>query len=602
MTIRLLPSNLVNRIAAGEVIERPAAVVKELVENAIDAGASQVDVTLHQGGRNLILIRDNGIGMDKEELVLAVERHATSKLPDDDLFHIFSLGFRGEALPSIGSVSRMTVTSRKQGWDEAWSLEINGGDKGEPRPASLNTGTHIAVRDIFFTTPARLKFLKTEHTEVSHAVDMLQRLAMAYPSIAFSLTTEKKEILHYPVAQGDMLDARMARLKAVLGKEFSENALPVLAERDGMVLSGYISLPTYNRGKSTEQFLFVNNRPVKDKLLLGAVRGAYQDFLAHGRYPVVALFLEVDPVEVDVNVHPAKAEVRFRDSNAVRGLIVGTLKHALKEAGHRASTTVAATALKAFASPAMAWPSHPATKQQEYLAENPSSNFTYPSFVRPVADVALLDAPSVKAFVHEPDPQPVAHSYPLGMARCQVHETYIIAQTEESIVIVDQHAAHERLVYEKMKQATDKTGVRRQRLLIPEIVELPAVEVERILNRKAILETLGVVVEGFGEEAVVVREIPALLGNPDVKTLIHDLVDDLAEYGENLSVQGAIEHVAGTMACHGSIRAGRRLSIEEMNALLRDMEATPHSGQCNHGRPTYVELKLKDIEKLFGRR
>lgn len=595
-TIRLLPSKLINRIAAGEVIERPAAAVKELVENAIDAGSTQIDVTLHQGGRNLILICDNGKGMSKEELALAIERHATSKLPSDDLFHIMSLGFRGEALPSIGSVSRMTITTRLKGSTEAWSLEVTGGDKGEIRPASLNPGTQITVRDLFFTTPARLKFLKTEHTETAHAVDMLERLAMAYPAIAFSLTTEKKELLRFPAQQGDLLDARIGRLSAILGKEFAQNAVPIYAERDSMVLSGHISLPTYNRGQSTAQFLFVNNRPVKDKLLLGAVRGAYQDFLAHGRYPVVALFLELDPEEVDVNVHPTKAEVRFRDSNAVRGLIVGTLKHALKEAGHRASTTVATHALSAFTTP-----SYPNYQSSRFLAEPPSPGFTYPSFIAQES-VTLLDAPSVKAFVQEAVQAPITTTYPLGMARCQLHETYVVSQTEQSIIIVDQHAAHERLVYEKMKQALAKTGIKRQRLLIPEIVELPAVEAERVLGRKEALETLGVTVDAFGEEAVVVREIPALLGHTNVKALIHDLVDDLAEYGENLSIQGAVEHVCGTMACHGSVRAGRRLTLEEMNALLREMEATPHSGQCNHGRPTYVELQLKDVEKLFGRR
>ncbi len=589
--LRLLSPVTVNRIAAGEVIERPASAVKELVENAIDAGATQVDVTLWQGGRNLIRVSDNGCGMTAEELSMAVERHVTSKLPDDDLTMIRQLGFRGEALPSIGSVSRMAITSRPAGTESAWKIEVIGGEKAQAEPASFNQGTAIEVRDLFFATPARLKFLKSERAELGYVSDTLKRLAMANPGIGFSLKTEAKEVLRY---QADMLGSHLARLSAIMGKEFSENAVAIDAEREGIRLTGYASLPTFNRATSTEQYLFVNNRPVKDRLLLGAIRGAYQDFLARDRHPVLALFIDIDPQDVDVNVHPAKAEVRFKDSGIVRGLIVGALKHALSEAGHRASTTISIAALSAFVPEQrpLSYAYQPATQPMSRHMAEISHTFQQP-----------LAIPSVRSFE-----APVEHvmtqpaSYPLGLARCQLHETYIVAQTDDSIVIVDQHAAHERLVYERMKNALEASGMARQRLLIPEVVELDPADAERLLKHGEKLEKLGLAVESFGEGAVVVRETPAMLGEVDAAQLVRDLVDDIIEHGETISLDEALEHVAETMACHGSVRAGRRLTIDEMNALLREMEATPYSGQCNHGRPTYVELKLQDVEKLFGRR
>lgn len=588
--LRLLSPVIINRIAAGEVIERPASAVKELVENAIDAGATQIEVTLWQGGRNLIRVSDNGCGMSADELSLAVERHATSKLPDDDLTMIRQLGFRGEALPSIGSVSRMSITSRPANADAAWKIEVIGGEKSAPEPASFNQGTAIEVRDLFFATPARLKFLKTERAEQGHVSDTLKRLAMANPAVGFSLRTEVKEVLRY---QADMLGSHLVRLSAIMGKEFGDNAVAIDAEREGIRLTGYASLPTFNRATSTEQYLFVNNRPVKDRLLLGAIRGAYQDFLARDRHPVLALFIDIDPQDVDVNVHPAKAEVRFKDSGIVRGLIVGALKHALSAAGHRASTTVSAAALGAFIPEQrpLSYAYQPSAQPLSHHMADISRTFQQP-----------LAMPSMRVFEASQEPVVAQSEYPLGLARCQLHETYIVAQTQDSIVIVDQHAAHERLVYERMKQALEAKGMARQRLLIPEVVELEPADAERLLKHSEKLEKLGLSIEGFGEGAVVVRETPAMLGEVDAAQLVRDLVDDIIEHGETISLDEALEHVAETMACHGSVRAGRRLTIDEMNALLREMEATPYSGQCNHGRPTYVELKLQDVEKLFGRR
>ena len=606
MTIRLLPPTTVNRIAAGEVVERPASAVKELVENSIDAGARRIDVIIRDGGRTYLSVADDGGGMTADELDLAVERHATSKLAGDDLQQINTLGFRGEALPSIGSGSRMSGTSRATGndgtggADSAWQITLEGGAKSEPVPAARPPGTTVEVRDLFFATPARLKFLKAESTERSHALDAVKRLAMAHPEIAFSLGDGNRSLLNLAAAQGDLLTSRLDRVDAIMGNAFAENALPVEAEREGIRLTGHIGLPTLNRGNAALQFLIVNGRPVRDKLLFGAVRGAYRDFLAHDRHPLLALFLEIPAYQVDINVHPAKTEVRFRDPGLVRGLIVSALKHALAEAGHRASTSVGAEAMGAF--------------RARQHAGAPAGNFGRRQYGRPPPSglseenvpyhvpLSGLDAPPSARQETKFTPVDGDTDWPLGVARAQVHETYIVAQTEDGIVIIDQHAAHERLVYEDMKAAIENAGVKRQGLLIPEVVELSEAEAERVVAHAEALAELGLTVEAFGPGAVVVRETPALLGEVDAGGLIRDLADDLAELGEALSLKDKLADISATMACHGSVRAGRRLNSGEMNALLRRMEVTPHAGQCNHGRPTYVELKLADIEKLFGRR
>lgn len=608
MRIRRLSENTINRIAAGEVIERPASAVRELVENAIDAQARTIQVTMIRGGRELISVSDDGFGMDRDELELSVERHATSKLHEDDLSRIESLGFRGEALPSIASVSRMTLTSRAQGSDQAWKIHIEGGHKHAPEPAGLDRGSRVEVRDLFFATPARLKFLKTERTELNHALDVIKRLAMANPEIGFSLYNGDKKIFQVSGGERDFLDNRIRRLGAVLGAEFTENALVIDAEREGVRLSGYAGLPTYSRGNAQHQYLFVNDRPVKDRLLGGAVRGAYMDYLARDRHPVLALFLDVDADMVDVNVHPAKAEVRFRESGVVRGLIVSALRRALSDAGHRASTTVSDAALQSFSREGE--PSQVSFHSGAYHSGarrpfspiNPSRGLAEQgqAFQQPFGETTPGFSPPMGR--HESAVEEDTSQYPLGAARGQLHETYIIAQTDDGIVIVDQHAAHERLVYERMKKHMAENGVPRQILLLPEVVELEPPIVDRLVSRAAELEELGLLLENFGEGAVVVREAPALLGDMDIKGLVSDLGDELSELDETLSLKERLEEVASTMACHGSVRAGRRLTTVEMNALLREMEATPHSGQCNHGRPTYVELKLKDIEKLFGRR
>jgi DNA mismatch repair protein MutL len=604
MTIRLLPSTTVNRIAAGEVVERPASAIKELVENSIDAGAKRIDVIIREGGRSLLSVSDDGKGMSPEEMSLAVERHATSKLPNNDLENIQTLGFRGEALPSIGSVSRMTITSRVSNTDNAWMIKIEGGDKSEPAPAALSQGTTIEVRDLFYATPARLKFLKTPKTENSYAMDAIKRLAMAYPNIAFTVGDGSRSMLKLSHSQGDFLSARLDRLDAIMGNEFAFNALPIDAEREGLHLSGHIGLPTLNRGNAALQFLFVNNRPVKDKLLFGAVRGAYRDFLAHDRHPLLALFIDIPTESIDVNVHPAKTEVRFRDAGLVRGLIVSALRHALAEAGHRASTTVSNQALGAM------HPQHSPLPYQASFRSNQTSAI-FPSvnqqgaaqdFQAPMEHLTDLDMGLSVRHVTGGDAEEISEDWPLGVARAQLHETYIVAQTKNGIVIVDQHAAHERLVYENMKKALAEDGIKRQGLLIPEVVEMAEGAADRITQRAEQLAELGLVIEAFGPGAIVVRETPAMLGEINIKGLINDLADDLAESDEALNLKEQLAHVSATMACHGSVRAGRRLNGDEMNALLRQMEITPHSGQCNHGRPTYVELKLADIEKLFGRR
>ncbi|MGB0681890.1 MAG: DNA mismatch repair endonuclease MutL [Magnetovibrionaceae bacterium] len=607
MTIRRLPETIVNRIAAGEVVERPASAVKELVENALDAGATRIDVQIRDGGQSLIQVTDDGAGMSAEGLSLAIERHATSKLPDGDLTHINFFGFRGEALPSIGAVSRLSITSREAGTDTAWMIRVEGGRVSAPEPASLGGGTRVEVRDLFYATPARLKFLKTPRTEQGHILDVLQRLSMAHPQVAFSLSDGSRDLLRLTPGTGDLFEARLSRLSKIMGRDFAENALRVEAERDGLGLSGYISLPTLNRGNAGLQFLFVNGRPARDKLLIGALRGAYRDFLAHDRYPLLALFLDVPPAAVDVNVHPAKTEVRFRDGAGVRGLIVGALRHALSDAGHRASTTVSDQALGAARPGGLPdRPAQPFYGGRGALAAPPPRRLSERGYDYH-APLPNLDSQPTARTEQPPIPAPIeaegpAIDYPLGVARGQVHGTYIVAQTQDGIVIVDQHAAHERLVYERMKQALETTGIARQGLLIPDVVELDETSAARVLARADELAELGFVIEGFGAGAIVVREVPALLGQVDAKALIRDIADELAEYDQTTALKDRLGDVCGTMACHGSVRAGRQLNSSEMNALLRDMEATPHSGQCNHGRPTYVELKLADIEKLFGRR
>jgi DNA mismatch repair protein MutL len=591
MKIRRLAEGTINRIAAGEVVERPASAVKELVENALDAGARRIDIAVSGGGAELILIEDDGEGMDAADLSLAVERHATSKLPvlggEDDLSHISTLGFRGEALPSIGAVARLSIASRTAA-SEAHEIAVEGGRIEGPRPAAFRArgqpGTRVEVRELFYATPARLKFLKSARSEELAVTDIVKRLAMARPDVAFTLTLDGRRTLDLEAETG-----RLTRLARIMGRDFGDNAAPVEALREGVGLSGFAGLPTYNRANSAMQFLFVNGRAVRDKLLIGAVRGAYADFLARDRHPALALFLECDPAFVDVNVHPAKTEVRFRDAGLVRGLIVSSLRHALAEAGHRASTTVAGAALSAF------------RPQGGFVSQMPpASGLSDParSFYAPLFD----GQNALSARVEEAPSDPAQAELPLGVARAQLHETYIVAQTGDGIVIVDQHAAHERLVYEHMKTALANGGIARQPLLIPEVVDLDPADATRILGRSQELAELGLVVEAFGPDAVLVRETPAMLDKLDARSLLRDLADDIAETGAALSLKERLEEVAGTLACHTSVRAGRRLNADEMNALLREMEATPHSGQCNHGRPTYVELKLADIERLFGRR
>jgi DNA mismatch repair protein MutL len=594
MPIRQLPPVLVNRIAAGEVIERPAAAVKELVENAIDAGASRIDIVLEDGGQMLISVADNGAGMTPEELALAVERHCTSKLPGDDLSQISALGFRGEALPSIGAVSRMRIVSRPPDVANAWEITVEAGIKHAPVPSAYPTGTRVEVRDLFFATPARLKFLKTPRTERDLALDAVRRLAMAYPGIAFTVTGDEGRVMLRLAAVADAV-GRRTRLAALLGRDFAENSVEIDAERGGFRLSGLAGLPTLNRALPRDQYLVVNGRPVRDKLLVGAVRGAYQDMLARDRHPIVALFLDGPPAEIDVNVHPAKAEVRFRESALVRGLIVGALRNALAVAGHRASSTVAAAAVAAFRAPDL----------HRHGGSSPASP---PRFAFPPPSPSLALAETGNSFLRpigatEPGAAPApSEEAPLGAARAQLHGTYILAETARGIVLVDQHAAHERLVYERMKEALAVRGVARQALLLPEVVELDEAAAARLAARAQELAEFGLVLEPFGPGAVVVREVPALLPGVDVKALVRDLADELAEWGDTLALKERIETVCGTLACHTSVRAGRRLSPVEMDALLRQMEATPNSGQCNHGRPTYVALDLADIERLFGRR
>lgn len=613
MAIRILPDTLVNQIAAGEVIERPASVVKELVENAIDAGASSIEITLVDGGKSLIAVADNGKGMAREDLELAVERHATSKLPDDDLFHIGYLGFRGEALPSIASVARLSVTSRSRQAENGWRMEVNGGVKQSPVPAASAAGTRVEVRDLFYAAPARLKFLKTAAGEVTQCVDIVNRIALANPQISFYLIDGQKKKISLNACQGELFDARLKRLSDVMGREFGENSLLINAERDHLRISGYVSLPTYNKANSLSQYLFVNNRPVRDKLLLGAVKGAYQGVLEIGRYPLCALFFDVDPDYVDVNVHPTKAEVRFFDGASVRGLLVSAIRNALT-AGSR--QTAAPANLESFLQDSLENASLTApllmSDDKEEAAflndchQPAPSAFRrtlppLPSRPRTAALPELERKFSVRAEEDNNSRYADADGV-LGQAKAQFHNTYIISQTEDSIVLIDQHAAHERIVMEKMKKALNEgRKPATQMLLIPEIVELDACDKQRLLENAENLDQLGLSVEEFGPSAVIVREIPALIKDCDTQKLVHDLAEQIAEWGSDFALTEKLNHIVATMACHGSVRAGRSLNLAEMNHLLREMEQTPNSGQCNHGRPTYIELKLKDIDKLFHR-
>ena len=607
MGIRILPNTLVNQIAAGEVIERPASVVKELVENAIDAGAASIEVTLVDGGKSLISVSDNGKGMDKQDLPLAIERHATSKLPDNDLFHIHYMGFRGEALPSIASVAKLSIVSRTEKSENAWKIEVFGGEIKSPVPVAANCGTKVEVRDLFYATPARLKFLKTGAGETAQCVDILNRIALANPQVSFSLFDDKKKKISLNGRQGDLFDSRLKRISDVLGRDFGDNSLLIDANRNDLKISGFVSLPTYSKANTLSQYLFVNNRPVRDKLLLGALKAAYQGVLELGRYPVCALFFDVNPELVDVNVHPTKAEVRFYDGNAVRGLLISAVRNALM----RGSMQTAQTAdFSQIVNNDSAEENIPDTV---FLHENATISRPFLTPFRPPLPRKILeddvDFPELKnsfsvktediSAEDAVNQQSVGF---LGMAKAQFHNTYIISQTEDSVIIIDQHAAHERIVMERFKaNMASEQQPQTQLLLIPEVVDLSLSEKTALLENCEELKKTGMIIEEFGTTAVIVREIPALINGCDIKNLVKSLAEQILEWGKDFALEDKINHICATMACHGSVRAGRSLNVAEMNELLREMENTPHSGQCNHGRPTYIELKLKDIDKLFHR-
>ena len=603
MPVRQLPEQIVNRIAAGEVVERPASVVKELVENAIDAGASRVDIFTDGGGRRRIAITDDGSGMTSPDLTLAVDRHATSKLDDEDLLRIKTLGFRGEALPSIGAVAKLAITTRHLSEPHAWSLSVEGGVKSRIMPAALSQGTRVEVGDLFYATPARLKFLKTDRTEAEAIREVVRRLAMARPDIAFTLAGEERAPVTWAAALPGAA-GRLTRLGDILGADFRASAIDVHAERDGVSVEGFAAAPSLTRANALGQYLFVNGRPVRDKLILGAVRAAYADYLPRDRHPVVALFVTLDPREVDANVHPAKTEVRFRNSGLVRALIVHALKEGLAREGRRTAANSGGAAIAAFRQAFAPRPGNWDWRRSPSYPVGPMPSFdgaAAPAFAE--QDQAAFDVGAPNADIRfEAQPSAELIDRPLGAARTQIHETYIVSQTRDGLIVVDQHAAHERIVYERLKASLAHNGVQRQILLIPEIVELDEATVERLLARADELSSFGLAIESFGPGAVAVRETPSLLGKTDAGGLLRDLAEHMAEWDEALPLERRLLHVAATMACHGSVRAGRRLKPEEMNALLRAMEDTPNSGQCNHGRPTYVELKLSDIEKLFGRR
>jgi DNA mismatch repair protein MutL len=589
--IRALDEAAVNRIAAGEVVERPASAVKELAENALDAGATRIDIAYADGGKTLIRVTDDGCGMTADDLPLALSRHATSKIDGSDLLNIHTFGFRGEALPSLGAVGRLSITSRAYG-EAAAAVTVEGGRTGAVRPAALNRGTVVELRDLFYATPARLKFLRSDRAEAQAITDVIRRLAMAAPSVSFTLTDltggDARVLLRADAEQGELFDAMARRLTRILGADFTANALPVDAARDGLRLTGFAALPTYSRGAAVEQFLFVNGRPVRDKLLTGALRAAYFDFLSRDRHPAAVLNLTCDPEMVDVNVHPAKAEVRFRDPAAARSLIVTALRHTLSEGSRRASSTVGNATLDAMR-----------PQPRIYQMDRPGPRALAASFAAQAPMTGFAEEQSTFARTAEPDATSTAH--PLGAARAQVHENYIIAQTADGIVIVDQHAAHERLVYERLKAQMATHGIAAQALLIPEIVNLSPADAALILDHADALHRIGLSIEPFGGTAVAIRETPALLGPVNATALIRDILDELHDLGSSGLVQSRIDAVLSRMSCHGSVRSGRQMRPEEMNALLREMEATPASGQCNHGRPTHVSLKLSDIERLFGR-
>ena len=595
--IRQLDEVAINRIAAGEVVERPASAVKELVENALDACARRIAVTYADGGKTLVRVTDDGCGMTADDLPLALARHATSKIDGTDLLNIRSFGFRGEALPSLGAVGRLRITSRAKGF-EAAEIAVAGGRLEPVRPAALTAGTVVELRDLFHATPARLKFLRSDRAEAQAIRDVVERLAMAEPYVSFTLTDasggESRTILRADAEQGELFDALGQRLRGLLGAGFADNALPIDAEREGFRLRGFAALPTYSRGAAVEQFLFVNGRPVRDKLLIGALRAAYMDVLSRDRHPAAVLNMTCDTERVDVNVHPAKAEVRFREPGVVRGLIVSALRHALAGAGHRASSTVAGLTLGALRTEE--------TRPRVYQMERPTqavlrmAHAAQAPLAPELAEASARYEPAVRDPVEE-----AAEYRPLGAARAQVHENYLIAQPAPGIVIVDQHAAHERLVYERLKRQREEQGVAAQALLIPEIVDLSEGDARLLLDHAEALGALGLTVEPFGGGAVAVRETPALLGEVNAATLLRDILDELRDLGASQTLQSRIDSVLSRMACHGSVRSGRRMRADEMNALLREMETTALSGQCNHGRPTYVELKLSDIERLFGR-
>ena len=602
MAVRRLDPILVDRIAAGEVVERPASAVKELVENALDAKATKIDVAIEDGGRALIRVIDDGCGMDERDLSLAIERHATSKIPNGDLTNILTLGFRGEALPSIAAVSDLTIDTRIQDAPHGHMLRVEAGEKRGLTASNWPRGTRIEARSLFAATPARLKFLKTQRTETSAVSDVVKRLAMAHPHVRFSFSSDLGILFDYPVCEENNV-GRARRIAQVLGAEFETNAIHIEASRDDVTLKGLASLPTYNRGNAQQQFIYVNGRPIRDKLFTGAIRAAYMDFLAHDRHPALVLFLECDPKIVDVNVHPAKAEVRFSDAGLIRGLVVGALKQALARESHRSANSTARGAITLFARPSGLSSTPPVNWDVSRSASAPN-NFTPPQGAfnvgAPSADTRAHDDISGMKDMHAMSLE--TESAPLGAARAQLHETYIIAQTRDGLVIVDQHAAHERLVYEKLKSDRARNAIARQMLLIPAVVELDPSRIEALLVALDELATFGLVLEAFGPGAVLVRESPAALGEIDHKRLVANIADLLAEAEDIRGLSRQLDHVLASCACHHSIRAGRRLNAVEMNALLREMETTPGAGQCNHGRPTYVELKLSDIEKLFGRR
>ncbi|WP_440983915.1 DNA mismatch repair endonuclease MutL [Shinella sumterensis] len=598
MTIRQLSETLINQIAAGEVIERPASAAKELIENALDAGATRIEIATAGGGKTLLRVTDNGCGMAPGELELAIRRHCTSKL-DTDLLDIRTLGFRGEALPSIGSVARLSLLSRTADASEGAEISVTGGKVEPVRPAAANRGTVVEVRDLFFATPARLKFMKSEKAEASAISDVVRRMAIAFPHVRFVLSGSDRTTLEFPATGTD----RLARIAQVLGRDFRDNAIEIDAERESVRLTGFAGLPTFNRGNSLHQFAFVNGRPVQDKLLWSALRAAYAETIPHGRYPVAVLSIEIDPALVDVNVHPAKSDVRFRDPGLVRGLVIGAIREALGREGDRAATTGASGLMRAFR-PEAQRPAAPWTPAASpYRPFEPAASMPLRAAQAGFAEFATPSARSEPVFTAQqpvPDDAPPQH-HPLGAARAQLHENYIVAQTQDGLVIVDQHAAHERLVFEAMRNALHSRAVPAQALLIPEIVDLPEDDCDRLVAHAEEFAKLGLGIERFGPGAIAVRETPAMLGEMDANGLIRQLADELAEWDTANGLKAKLEYLAATMACHGSVRSGRRMRPEEMNALLRQMEATPGSGQCNHGRPTYIELKLSDIERLFGR-